>query len=142
MQVFFKNRRIFVGAAIFFVSASLLLAAQQTPTHATSSGMAFNVIFGLLELPFLVLCVAFAFLTAGNLRGGIFGNGMMLIAWGFLVMGVGHLHMQIEHFFNLNIFNSLLGPFLGRFAWFFALIATWTLSGLGFYRIFKASRGG
>lgn len=39
-----------------------------------------------LELPFLIATVVFAFLVAGKLKGGEFGKGMLLIAWG----GIGH----------------------------------------------------
>ncbi len=95
--------------------------------------------FGILELPFLSLCIVFAFLTAGALRGGAFGRGMGLLAWGFLVMGIGHLHMQIDRFFEINLLDRLLGPTLGTIAWMLALILTWTISGLGFYNIYKAS---
>lgn len=101
-----------------------------------------NVLFGLLELPFLFGAVFFAFLTARALKGGAFGKGMTLMAWGFLVMGIGHLHMQIEHFTQFNLFSTLFGTLGGKIAWFVALVITWSLSGLGFYNIYKASRGG
>jgi hypothetical protein len=96
---------------------------------------------GLMELPFLMISVFFAFATARALKGGRFGKGMNLIAWGFVVMAIGHLHMQIEHFYGYNIFKSLLGETMGTLAWFIALIITWGFSGLGFYSILKASRG-
>jgi hypothetical protein len=63
------------------------------------------------------------------------------MAWGFLVMAFGHLHMQIEHYYGINIFKSLLGSISGSIAWFVALAVTWGLSGLGFYSIYKASKG-
>jgi hypothetical protein len=96
---------------------------------------------GLMELPFLIISVFFAFATARALKGGRFGKGMNLIAWGFVVMAIGHLHMQIEHFYGYNIFKSLLGETMGTLTWFIALIVTWGFSGLGFYSILKASRG-
>lgn len=96
--------------------------------------------FSLLELPFLILCIFFAFLTANALKGGIFGHGMNLLAWGFLVMAAGHLHMQIEAYTGFSLFNSLLGAMGGSIAWILALIATWGLSGFAFYRIYKASK--
>ena len=97
--------------------------------------------FGIMELPFLFISVFFAFLTAYALRGGKFGKGMTFMAWGFLVMAVGHLHMQIEHYYGFNLFKTLLGSFSGSIAWFIALIVTWGLSGLGFWSIYKASKG-
>src|ERR1700742_613817 len=96
--------------------------------------------FGVMELPFLFISVFFAFLTAYALRGGRFGKGMTFMAWGFLVMAVGHLHMQIEHYYGINIFKSLLGQISGSIAWFAALVVTWGLSGLGFWSIYKASK--
>ena len=97
--------------------------------------------FGFMELPFLFISVFFAFLTAYALRGGRFGKGMTFMAWGFLVMAVGHLHMQIEHYYGINIFKTLLGSVSGSIAWFAALVVTWGLSGLGFWSIDKASKG-
>jgi hypothetical protein len=97
--------------------------------------------FGVMELPFLFIAVLFAFLTAYALKGGRFGKGMTFMAWGFLVMAIGHLHMQIEHYYGVNIFKYLLGSMSGSIAWFVALVTTWGLSGLGFYSIYKASKG-
>ena len=97
--------------------------------------------FGVMELPFLFIAVFFAFLTAYSMKGGLFGKGMKFMAWGFLVMAVGHLHMQIEHFYGFNLFKSVLGQLSGSIAWFVALVLTWGLSGLGFYSIYKAGKG-
>lgn len=99
-----------------------------------------NIIFGVLELPFLLLCVYFAFRTAVALKGGVFGHGMMLLAFGFSVMAIGHAHMQVEHYFGVNLFNSMMGESMGRAAWIAALLTTWALSGIGFYQILRASR--
>ncbi|MAZ27231.1 MAG: hypothetical protein CL868_09170 [Cytophagaceae bacterium] len=117
----------------------LLLLLPLLQEHP-GSNMAAAEIFGILELPFLLMAVIFSFLTAIRLKGGKFGLGMSLLAWGFIVMAIGHLHMQIEHLYNLNIFGYLLGESLGRYAWFVALFATWGLSALGFYKIYKASK--
>ena len=121
----------------------LAVAMLLVSTFAMAQGEEGNTLqrwFGVLELPFLVLCMYFALRTAGALKGGIFGKGMILMAWGFVVMGVGHLHLQINHWFGINIFNTIFGVTLGQLIWFIALVVTWTLSGLGFYYIFKAAR--
>lgn len=97
-------------------------------------------IFGLLELPFLAIALVFSFLTALRLKGGKFGSGMILIAWGFVIMALGHLHMQIAHIYNYNVFKSLFGDTFGNYFWFIALVLTWGLSALGFYKIYKASK--
>jgi hypothetical protein len=116
-----------------------LLQVNNAATAAHASNMSYW--FGVMELPFLFIAVFFAFLTAHALRGGRFGKGMTYMAWGFLVMAVGHLHMQIEHYYGINIFKSVLGQISGSIAWFIALVVTWGLSGLGFWSIYKASRG-
>jgi len=96
--------------------------------------------FGIAELPFLFVAVLFGFLTAGVLKGGRFGRGMSLIAWGSLVMGAGHIHMQADYLFHLNLFTVMFGRGAGSIVWFVALITAWTLSGLGFYQIYNASK--
>jgi len=116
-----------------------LLQANNAVAAAHSANMSYW--FGVMELPFLFISVFFAFLTAYALKGGKFGKGMTYMAWGFLVMAIGHLHMQIEHYYGFNLFKSLLGQISGSIAWFAALIVTWGLSGLGFYSIYKASKG-
>jgi hypothetical protein len=117
-----------------------LLQANNAVAETRSYNMGYW--FGFMELPFLFISVFFAFLTAYALKGGKFGKGMTYMAWGFLVMAIGHLHMQIEHYYGFNLFKSLLGQMSGSIAWFAALIVTWGLSGLGFYSIYKASKGG
>lgn len=122
--------------AILFCLLPRLSWAQEHASHGPSEAE----IFGLLELPFLLIAIVFSFMTARNLKGGKFGSGMNLLAWGFLVMAVGHLHMQMDHLFGYNLFNNILGSTIGRYAWFIALILTWGLSALGFFKIYKASK--
>ena len=95
--------------------------------------------FGIVELPFMLLSVFFAFATANQLKGGKFAKGMKFLAWGFLVMATGHLHMQVEQFTGINLFARLLGENGGRIIWSVALLATWSLSALGLYFVYKAS---
>lgn len=121
------------------VQCNLLQANNAaTATHAYNAGYW----FGVMELPFLLISVFFAFMTANTMKGGKFGKGMRYMAWGFLVMAVGHLHMQVEHFYGFNLFKCLLGQISGSIAWFIALVLTWGLSGMGFYSIYKAGKGG
>jgi len=130
---------IFLGLPIFAqVNCSLL---QVNNASVAAEGHKISYWSGVMELPFLLISVFFAFATARALKGGRFGKGMNLIAWGFVVMAIGHLHMQIEHFYGYNIFKNLMGDTLGTMAWFIALIITWGFSGLGFYSILKSSRG-
>ena len=130
---------IFLGFPMFAqVNCSLL---QVNNASVAAEGHKISYWSGVMELPFLLISVFFAFATARALKGGRFGKGMNLIAWGFVVMAIGHLHMQIEHFYGFNIFKSLMGETLGTLAWFIALIITWGFSGLGFYSILKSSRG-
>jgi len=115
--------------------------AQVSSASMTSQSVNIGYWSGIMEIPFLLISVVFAFATAQALKGGKFGKGMNLIAWGFVVMAIGHFHMQIEHFYNYNILKGLLGEAGGTLAWFIALVLTWGFSGLGFYSILKASKG-
>lgn len=96
--------------------------------------------FAWLEVPFLLGAVVMAFLTARAMRGGVLGSGMAFIAWGLLVMAVGHIHMQVEHVTGTNIFQMLFGHVGGIIAWFTALIVTWLLTAMGFAKLYRASR--
>ena len=120
-----------------YLATALVLAA--TPLAAQAHAMDGSSAYALVELPALALAVIFGFLTARALRGGRLGKGMALIAWGFLVMAVGHLHMQGEVMFGFNLFEALLGQDVGQAMWIVALMVTWTLTGLGFYRLYRAS---
>ena len=100
-----------------------------------------TALFGLFELPFLFMAVFFAFRVAAKLRGGSFGIGMFFLAWGFLVMAVGHMSMQIERYTHVNLFAAVFGPTFGDVLWILALIITWTLSTYGFVRIYRAASG-
>lgn len=121
-----------------FALLSVALMAQHGDHEAKPDQ--FNIWFGLLEIPFLIFVIVLSFIVARSLKGGKFGSGMSLLAWGFLVMAVGHIHMQVEHITGYSLFNDIFGAIGGRIAWFSALIVTWGLSALGFYRIYKASR--
>jgi hypothetical protein len=134
------KRGLLLAVALLITGFLSAQDMQMDHSHGNSN-LDITFWFGLMELPFLFLCVYFAFKTAIALKGGIFGNGMKLMAWGFLVMAIGHMHMQLDHLFGINIFNSLLGYTGGNLAWFIALVVTWSLSGLGFYSIYKASSG-
>lgn len=136
-----SKRNLWSTIAIVLIGVFLPMVSFAQDHHGGDSANTLKTWFGVLELPFLILCIFFAFKTAAALKGGTFGKGMNLLAWGFLVMAVGHLHMQIEHFMGINIFNELLGNTLGTIAWFIALVVTWGLSGLGFYTIYKSSKG-
>ncbi len=120
--------------------AVVTAAPAQHIDRTVSSSLSSQQIFGLFEIPFLLIALVFSFLTATQLKGGKFGSGMKLLAWGFVVMAIGHLHMQLNHLFNFNLFYELLGNTIGNYVWFIALFITWALSALGFYKIYKASK--
>lgn len=96
--------------------------------------------FGILELPFLIVCIYYSFKTSQTLKGGVFGTGMIYLAWGFLVMAVGHLSLQLINFFGLDIFDYIFSQPIGKMVWFIALMTTWGLSAVGFYKIYHASK--
>jgi len=130
------NKALLVSGLLFI---SQIVLGQEANSHHTNT-LGAEQIFGLLEMPFLAIALVFSFLTATQLKGGKFGSGMTLLAWGFVVMALGHLHMQIAHIFGYNIFKNLFGDTIGNYVWFVALIVTWGLSALGFYKIYKASK--
>ncbi|PKV52180.1 hypothetical protein ATE84_4287 [Aquimarina sp. MAR_2010_214] len=132
-----KKDFLFILVLLFISRESF---AQDHSAHSNTSNLGVEQIFGLLEMPFLAIALVFSFLTATRLKGGKFGSGMTLLAWGFVVMALGHLHMQIAHIFDYNIFKNIFGDTLGNYIWFIALIITWGLSALGFYKIYKASK--
>ena len=96
----------------------------------------------LLELPFLFIAVFFAFRTARALKGGAFGRGMQLIAYGALVMAFVHIQMQVQSIWGINLSDSIFGSSLGEPIWIIILIATWILTALGFVSIANAAKGG
>src|SRR2546423_12241933 len=100
----------------------------------------FGTWFGLLELPFLFTAVFFAFRTARALRGGALARGMNLMAWGFLVMGIGPLHMEVDRTFHYNVLPNVLGSWPGAIGGTIALVLPWAPPGLGFYPISKVSK--
>ncbi|MEQ8474471.1 MAG: hypothetical protein RIC35_24955 [Marinoscillum sp.] len=127
------QRSLPIVCMVFLALPALSMGSAETPS-------AFNGILGILELPFLAMAVVFSFMTAKALKGGKLGRGMSFLAWGFLVMAVGHLHMQMDYHFGFNLFEDILGNIGGMVAWFIALIVTWGLSGYGFYLIWKVSK--
>ncbi|MEW7292755.1 hypothetical protein [Aquimarina sp. 2304DJ70-9] len=132
-----KRNYLLLTLGLFLMSDTLI--AQDHNAHSGAQ-LGAEQIFGLLEMPFLAIALIFSFLTATRLKGGKFGSGMTMLAWGFVVMALGHLHMQIAHIFGYNIFNNVFGDKAGNYIWFVALILTWGLSALGFYKIYKASK--
>lgn len=128
---------------IFLMISFNVLAQYPAGEHAHESGN-FDIVFwfGILELPFLFVCIFYSFKTAAALKGGVFGSGMNFLAWGFLVMALGHIAMQIHHIFGFDVFRDVFGYIVGNIFWFVALIITWGLSALGFYKIYKASSKG
>ena len=73
-----------------------------------------NVVFGFLEIPFLILCIYFAFRTAIVLRGGIFGRGMTMLAWGFFVMAVGHVASSVGAISRSRFLRAVCSSFAVR----------------------------
>ena len=101
---FFMNNSIlvvlFLGILGFFFLSTYAQASFPL-LQATHAAMTDHAIEGgnwtaIVELPFLLVSVFFAFAAAAKMKDGKFGKGMRLLAWGFLVMAIGHLHMQIQ----------------------------------------------
>ncbi len=137
------TQRKTLWSLLLLLCLPILLDAQHN-NHLENGGTELDSVFwfGILELPFLFLCIYYSFQTARALKGGIFGQGMNYLAWGFLVMAVGHIAMQVQHIFHYDVFRDTFGYVMGNTMWFIALIITWGLSAIGFYRIYKVSKSG
>lgn len=98
-----------------------------------------DIIYPLAEIPFIIFAVFVAFKMARAHRAGAYRKGMLFIAWGFVVMAIGHLHLQIEDIYGTNIFSQIFGKIGGRIAWISALIVTWSLAGYGFAKLASLS---
>ena len=127
---------------IFWFNFICLTTAQ--PTNKVLSENVFR--FQLLEIPFLFLTVVFAVLAAILLRSAEqvidtkkISRGMLALAVGYIIMGIGHLVMQANRLLNINVFNSLFGDVGGVIAWYTALMLTWASSSLGFFWIIRSS---
>lgn len=139
LPVFLIAFAAFISLSAYGQSNCTILQVHNSAASQSPQNLSYW--FSVMELPFLFISVFFAFSTANALKGGKFGRGMLWLAWGFLVMAVGHLHMQIEHFYGFNIFKSLMGEAVGNLVWMVALIITWGFSGLGFYSIYRSATG-
>jgi len=134
---------LFFGITSFFsitvFSQGNFNSLQITHTAMTKNAADTEHWLGIMELPFMLLSVFFAFATANKMKNGKFGKGMKYLAWGFLVMATGHAHMQVEAFTGINLFGWLLGAKGGQITWSIALLCTWGLSALGLYHIYKSA---
>ena len=135
-----KSKKI--GLTLSLLLAVVKLFAQSEGYGSTTDAhqLDLTVWFGLLELPFLFLCIFYCFKTSAALRGGVFGKGMKYLAWGFVIMAVGHVAMQVHHSFGFDVFRDVFGYLWGSLLWFIALSLTWGLSAIGFYSIYKVSK--
>lgn len=136
---------LFFGITSFFSITTFsqvnFTALQITHTAMTKNAVEADHWLGIMELPFMLLSVLFAFATASKMKDGKFGKGMKFLAWGFLVMATGHAHMQLEAFTGINLFGWMLGVKGGQITWSVALLCTWGLSALGLYNIYKSAAG-
>lgn len=128
-----------LALAMFFLTFLPLLWFISEKTDLLSD---IHIWFVIVELPFLFTAVFFGFMTANALKGGVFGQGIRLMAWGFLVMGAAHFHLMVTRLFGYDLFAKVFGDVGGTFVVMVILAMTWTLSGLGFYRIYRISKSG
>ncbi len=128
--------RFFAMIACFvaFLCASGALWAQIDPSiaiadHGTGQGIYYD---SLIELPFLILAVALGIISTRYHVTGALKTGIVYIVAGLVIMSIGHLHMQVEHIWGINIFRSVLGETAGKAIWAMALIISWSMSAYGF----------
>ena len=96
--------------------------------------------FGIVELIFLATCIYYAFKTANRLKGGVFGSGMIHIAWGFVILGVGHLISQLAYIFEADLMALILKQQQGLITELLIFVFAWGVIILGFMKIFQATR--
>ncbi len=97
--------------------------------------MTFTSWLQLLELCFLLTAVCSSFYTAlvlqsaetGQISTQRLARAMFVLAFSFLIMGVGHLHMQWLHLTGTNLFHHYFGVTWGDRLWLAALMLTWLL---------------
>jgi len=101
----------------------------------------------LLELCFLLTAVCCSFYTAlvlqaaerGQISTQRLARAMFVLAFSFLIMGVGHLHMQWLHLTGINLFHRYLGVLWGDRLWLLALMLTWLLMCVALVLILRMS---
>ena len=137
-----STRKVLMALSFLFIQISLFSQGYSDQHDMSAAKEGFDIVtwFGILELPFLLVCIFYSFKVAGALKGGKFGEGMGYLAWGFLVMAIGHLAMQVNHIWGYDIFRDTFGYLIGNILWFIALIITWGLSAIGFYKIYQVAR--
>ena len=134
-------RRVLVILCLFWAFHSgPALAMDHDAMQAATGDVTSMFLLSLMELPFLGVAILYSFRTANALRGGIFGKGMNLMAWGLLVMAAGHLLMILDMYLGVNLLLLVLGTVFGTICWVVALILSWGLMGIGFHSIYAASR--
>ncbi|MEQ9263223.1 MAG: hypothetical protein RLP14_08685 [Owenweeksia sp.] len=79
---------------LLFAAGTVGLNAHTTTHSGTNHD--FNPWFSLLEIPFLIAVAGLSFIVVSALRGGELGKGISLMARGFLIMAIRHIHMQVE----------------------------------------------
>jgi diguanylate cyclase (GGDEF)-like protein len=122
--------KICLRRVAFICFASMLMVK---PVYA-SEHVDFELVLQLAELPFLLMTICACVFAAWALfRRQValpakqLGKTMILMALGFVVMGVGHLKMSYERAYSTNIFHTIFGEKVGDLLWLSALILTWLL---------------
>ncbi len=133
---------VLIAIIIFWLNFICLAVAQ--PTSKLLLKAAFH--FQLIEIPVLFITVTFAVLAATLLRSTKqvvdirkISRGMFALAVGYIIMGIGHLVMQANRLFSIDVFDSLFGNAGGPIAWYTTLVFIWISSSLGFYWIIQSS---
>lgn len=104
------------------------------------SSLKFEEWFGFVEIVFLVVCIYYSFKTARKLKGGVFGSGMIHIAWGFVILGIGHVISQLAYIFEVDLLALILKQQQGKITEILIFVFAWGVITLGFMKIYQMTK--
>ena len=95
---------------------------------------------GFIEFPFLFASIFYSFKTADAFRGSKLGDGAHLLAYGFIIMTLSQVNLQLRTFFELDMLAWIFSPNVSGIVWFLGLIAMWALFAMGVFRIYQSHK--
>ena len=122
-----------------FLHSASTLSYFRSPKLAAADAASFSQVDVWVELAqcaVMLLVTMVAFRTAASLKGGFFGPGMGLFAWGIAILALAQAAELA-----LRRFGVPLPPAVLEISQLVLWITSWALFGGGFHQISRASRG-
>lgn len=91
---------------------------------------------GVLELPFLLVCLVYAWLSTRAMQDGILGRGLRYLLWGLILLTLLHICTQ---FLGIIGWQSAEWPFYAGFR-SLLYIGVWGCFAFGFYHLYQVSK--